>query len=73
MQTLHNAVPTIEDEAKTQAFKQRWKDIVFMLASLTAFASVHPHFFAASSTLVLATGGNSTRRETLFPGFQVHL
>ena len=74
MQTLDNAVPTIEDAVKTQAFKQWWKDTVFMLASLTAFASADPHLsFAASSTLVLATSRNSTKREMLFPGFQVHL
>lgn len=74
MQTLDNAVPTVEDEVKTQAFKQQRKDIVFMLASLTAFASADPHLsFAPGSSLVLAASRNSTRKGTIFPGFQVHL
>lgn len=63
-QTLDNADPTVKT--------QWWKDIVFMLASLTAFDDTAPHLsFAACSTFLLAT--SSTRRKLPFPDFQVHL
>lgn len=67
---LDNAMPILEDVIKIQAFKW-WKDIVFKLTSLTAFASTDPHFsVAASSTLVLAKSRNSTKTETLFQVFR---